>query len=664
MTTPLHVLVIEDNPADFLLLERHFRQQNLEAVCRRIDSPAQLDLALEESWDLVLADYNLPGMDFRTFIVRIHGRRPELPVLLLSGSVGEETAVELLRLGVADFVLKKHLVRLVPAIRRALDEAAERRARRQAEKGLRESEEKYRMLTENSPDWIFWQGPDGRNKYVSPACLAISGHSPEEFVADSELMTRLIHPEDLDAFLGHLSGRHAAGDTSVLRFRIVRPDGAFRWIDHRCQLMFDEQGTCLGLHGSNRDISEELLLHVEQDSLRNQLHQAQKMESVGRLAGGVAHDFNNKLSVILGYVELALTNPIADEQLRLDLKEVYTAARQSADLTRQLLAFARRQTISPSVLNINATVASMLKMLQRLIGEDISLTWLPAPQVAPVLLDPSQVDQILANLVVNARDAIHGVGKLSIETANVLIDEDYCANHPEAAAGDHVMLAVSDNGCGMDHDLQQQIFEPFFTTKRVGEGTGLGLATVYGIVKQNSGFVNVYSEPGQGTTFKIYFPRHMGGSEAENPAPEGADIPHGSETILLVEDEVRLLTLAQGMLKKLGYRVLAAEDPSEALMLAQTHQGGIDMLLSDVVMPVMNGRELADKLALLCPGIRCLFMSGYTANVIAHQGVLDQGVHFLQKPFSIATLANKVRKILDETKLDELVKSRRQSPDG
>jgi CheY-like chemotaxis protein len=371
------------------------------------------------------------------------------------------------------------------------------------------------------------------------------------------------------------------------------------------------------------------------------------MEAVGRLAGGVAHDFNNMLGIILGHTEMVLDQLEPTDPLSADLREIRKAAERSANLTRQLLAFARKQTVAPKVLDLNEAVQGMLNMLRRLIGEDIDLSWLPGADVWPVKVDPSQIDQILANLCVNARDAIADVGKLTIETENVAFDEAYCARHGGFVPGKYVLLAVSDNGSGMDEETQNRLFEPFFTTKELGKGTGLGLATVYGIVKQNNGFINVYSEPCHGTSFKIYIPRHAG-QPVEDRKASTAEIPKGrGETVLLVEDEPAILNMTTKMLERQGYTVLAASAPGEALRLAEEHSGEIHLLMTDVVMPEMNGRDLAQNLFSLHPNLKALFMSGYTANVIAHHGVLDEGVDFIQKPFSVKTLAEKVREVLD-----------------
>lgn len=385
---------------------------------------------------------------------------------------------------------------------------------------------------------------------------------------------------------------------------------------------------------------------AEREKLQAQLLQAQKIEAVGQLAGGVAHDYNNALGVVIGYTELAIRRVEPSGKLYDYLDEVLSAAKRSANITRQLLAFARKQIIDPVVLDLNNTVEGMLKMLRHLIGENIDLAWLPVSNVWMLKIDPSQIDQILANLCINARDAIRDVGKITIETDNVTLDEAYSEQHAGFVPGQFVLLTVSDNGCGMDRERVDKIFEPFYTTKGVGRGTGLGLSTVFGIVKQNGGFINVYSEPGKGTTFKVYLPRHLGADEQEELKP-AVQPPRGQgETVLLVEDEIALLELGMEMLEGLGYKVLTANTPQQALSLAQEYTGELHLLMTDVVMPEMNGRDLAEQIRAMHPQIKTLFVSGYTANVIVHHGVLEKGTHFLQKPFSLRNLAVKVREAL------------------
>jgi signal transduction histidine kinase len=380
--------------------------------------------------------------------------------------------------------------------------------------------------------------------------------------------------------------------------------------------------------------------------LENQLLQAQKMESVGRLAGGVAHDFNNMLGAIMGYSELAMHTMDSSDPIRKHFGKILDAAQRSANLTRQLLAFARKQTVEPVVFDLNASVEGTLKMLRRLIGENIDLAWLPATGKCTVRMDPSQLDQILTNLCVNARDAIADVGKVTIKTDTADFDEIACGGYADGVPGEYVLLSVGDNGCGMDQKTQDHIFEPFFTTKGVRHGTGLGLATVYGIVKQNHGFIQLDSKPGIGTTFTIYLPRHAGGAETATEDSDNA-IPHSQgETILMVEDDPTMREMGLLMLQRLGYTVLSAATPGEAIRMAEEEQTDIHLFITDVVMPEMNGREMAERLLAIRPRMKHLFMSGYTADVIAHQGVLEEGVNFIHKPFSVKDLAVKIRAVL------------------
>ncbi len=394
--------------------------------------------------------------------------------------------------------------------------------------------------------------------------------------------------------------------------------------------------------------NQELKRGIEREKgLEGQLFQAQKMESVGQLAGGVAHDYNNISGIIIGYSELAMRKLGENHPIYRHLTRILEAARRATDITRQLLAFAREQTVSPKVIDLNKTIESMLKILGRLIGEDVNITWLPGKEVWPVKIDPIQVDQILANLCVNARDAIIDVGKITIETGTVKFNQTYCDIHTDFVPGEYSMLAVSDDGQGMSPKILEKIFEPFFTTKEIGRGTGLGLATVYGIVKQNEGFINVYSEPDQGTTFKIYLSRHKG--KLDHLDETGLqEITQGEgETILMVEDDQDILEMGTIMLEELGYKVLAAGSPAHALDLGKEYAEKIELLLTDVIMPEMNGRQLAKNLGIFCPDLKILFMSGYTANIIADRGVLDKGVNFLPKPFSKLDLSIKIRQVFE-----------------
>ncbi len=431
------------------------------------------------------------------------------------------------------------------------------------------------------------------------------------------------------------------GFTDSVEFPFDIPiSGKSGWTEDTSAPLLNSKGKIIGIIGMVRDTSKSR-------NTEDQLHQAQKMESVGRLAGGVAHDFNNMLSVILGNAELGLMHLEAHHPVCANLKEISKTAERSADLTRQLLAFARKQTVTPKVIDLNETVSKMLKMLRRLIGEDINLTLQAASDLWLVKIDPSQIDQILANLCVNARDAITTTGQITIETENRSIDLAYCSNNLEAEPGEYVRITVSDNGIGMGKETLAHIFEPFYTTKELGKGTGLGLATVYGIVKQNKGFITVYSEFGRGTAFAIHLPRDEGKDAFVTKEAETKALPAGNETILLVEDELAILALTETMLAKLGYNVISAGTPSEAIRRAKDCSGGIHLLITDVIMPEMNGKEVADSIQPLCPSMKRLFMSGYTSDVIANQGVLAEGTFFIQKPFTLIALASKIREVLN-----------------
>ncbi len=520
--------------------------------------------------------------------------------------------------------------------------------RKQAELELQESRKQYRNLIEGTPDLITRVDTEGRFTFVNHSALKIYGLSPEECVG--RMAFDFVHPDDRESTIAAFNTWMQSGkDIFTHENRQVGISGP----DHYHMVWTiraerDENGTVTGFASTARDITDSKHTLEEKDKLEVQLQQAQKMESVGRLAGGVAHDFNNMLTVILGHAELGLMRLDPAHPVCADLQEISKTAERSADLTRQLLTFARKQTVAPKILDLNETVSGMLNMLQRLMGENLHLTWQPAAELWLTKIDPSQVDQILANLCVNARDAIEDTGRITIETENCTIDADYCTNHQEARPGDYVRLSVSDDGAGMDRETLTHIFEPFYTTKDIGKGTGLGLATVYGAVKQNNGFINIYSEPGQGTTFSIYLPRETNmGTARRAPTDAETAVPRGQETILLVEDESAILKIASLMLEKQGYAVLKADTPGRAIELARGHLGEIHLLMTDVIMPEMNGRDLAKNILSSYPQIKRLFMSGYTADVIAHHGVLDEGVYFIQKPFSLPNMAAMVRKVLD-----------------
>ena len=515
---------------------------------------------------------------------------------------------------------------------------------------LRESQRKLVTLMSNLPGMAYRckNDKDWTMEFISDGCLPLTGYRAEELVDSSRVTyAEIINPEDRQPVWGIVQKSLEAGKPFKLLYRITSAGGEEKWVWERGQGVFDDAGDVIALEGFITDITERKQVEKDLEKLKDQLSQAQKMESVGRLAGGVAHDFNNMLSAIIGNAELSLFEIEPKTPLYNRITQILEAANRSANITRQLLGFARKQTIRPIVMDLNSAVEEMLKMLRRLIGEDIELIWHPGTKLWQVKMDPAQIDQILANLCVNAKDAItSGAGKITIETDNIFLDETFCAMNPGADPGEYVKLFLSDNGTGMDKETIDNIFEPFYTTKEEGKGTGLGLSTVYGIVKQNKGFIDVFSKPGTGTIFKIYLPRYAGKNESASEEIK-TEIPRGNgEVILIVEDEFMVLEIARIALDKLGYKVLEADSPSKAMEVVSDYAGKIDLLLTDLVMPEMSGKDLSGELIEIYPEIKTLYMSGYTPDKVLSHGILGKDMHFIQKPFTVESLARRVSSAL------------------
>ena len=517
----LRALIADDSENDVLFLLRALRKAGYEPVYERVSTAPAMKAALQrQTWDIVISDYEMPNFGGFEALQLLKESGHDLPFILVSAVVSEETAVAAMKAGAHDYIMKRNLVRLAPAIERELREAQTRGARKAAEEALRQSEE--------------------------------------------------------------------------------------------------------------------------------QLRQAHKIEAVGRLASGVAHDFNNILTVITGHSELLLRQLDADDPRRKNAEQIEKAAYRAAALTRQLLTFSRKQVIEPRVLKLNAIILNIEKMLRRLIGEDIEFCTVLDSGAGHIKADPGQIEQVIMNLAVNARDAMPNGGKLTVTTANTTLDKNQLNNFPDLCAGDYVMLTIADTGTGMSEEVKAHLFEPFFTTKPPGKGTGLGLATCFGIVKQNTGHINVHSELGRGTTFKIYFPQVQSALESPRVRIMPTEATGGNETVLLVEDEPVVRELAVATLREKGYTVVEAVNGEEGLRMARQHDGKIDLVLTDVVMPVMGGKEMADALRTSHPDTKVLFTSGYTEDAMGHHGVLRPGILFLQKPYMTATLARKVREVLDE----------------
>jgi two-component system, cell cycle sensor histidine kinase and response regulator CckA len=635
----LRVLVVEDSIPDAELQIATLKRAGYIVKYAVAVSEDALRRQLSQSdFDIVLADFNLQNWTGLDALGVLKQSGKEIPVVMVTGSLGDEAAVDCIKEGATDYVLKDRLGRLPLAVRRALAERAVIRERTQAQVALQQSEERYRDLLENANDLIHSYLPDGRILYANRAWKTTLGYTDDE-VAKLRV-NDVIHPDSQAAWAEQMDQLFRGEHSDKAEIILITRDGR--------KILGEASRSCKLVDGKPAFIRSIIRDMTERRQLEEQIRQTAKMEAIGQLAGGVAHDFNNLLTVILGYGQI-LHETVGPHE-REYVAEILKSSDRAASLTRQLLAFSRRQIMTPQAIDLNVIVSNMEKMLKRLIGENYELSTSQKASLGKVKADPGQIEQVILNLIVNARDSMPNGGKITLETADVDLDEAYSRTHVTVIPGPYVMLAVSDTGVGMDAATQARIFEPFFTTKELGKGTGLGLSTVYGIVKQSSGNIWVYSEVGRGSTFKVYFPRieapvEMVGKPVVNPTTV-----KGTETVLVVEDEEPVRSLVRVALQSGGYRVMEAGDAQQACNLLEQFRGPIHLVLTDVVMPHMSGKELAARTATLHPESQILYMSGYTDNAIVLHGVLEATASFLQKPFAPKTLLKKVREVLDSGK--------------
>jgi two-component system cell cycle sensor histidine kinase/response regulator CckA len=633
-----------------------------------------LETFKRESADLVLLDLNMPVMDGIEVLKKLTASSSDIPIIVVSGTGLIDDVLRALRLGAWDYLYKpiENLSVLLHAVKKALERARLIRENRvyqerleeevkhrteeleQTTHRLRESEKKFRTFTESAPVAIMIYR-NGKWRYANPAARKLTGFT----------VTKLYDMDSLDIFhpdyremarslmqMGDIREEPVLPLQKRMELKIITGKNIEKWVDFSGEILEYKGETAVLV--SAMDITERKNAEKEKANLEKRLQQSLKMESIGRLAGGIAHDFNNLLSPIMGYAQMLLMECHSGNPRHEKLSQILKASERARELTRQLLAFGRKQVLDIRTIILDHAITEFKKIMKRTIREDIRLKFKLNTPSSGIRADVSQIEQILMNLAINSQDAMPHGGELVIETLDVYHDEIYASDHPEVRPGHYVMLSVCDTGSGMDSETIKHVFEPFFTTKEPGKGTGLGLATVHGIVKQHGGSIQVYSELGYGTIFKIYFPRLDQPVEVTPVVSTRNDAGCGSETILLAEDEEAVRNVVTHILGNRGYTVIAAKDANECLQLARLHKGPIHMLLTDVIMPRMNGRELYQRLSAFLPDLEVLYMSGYTDNVIAHHGILDKGIHFLQKPVSIHTLTTKVRELLDKKRKKSL----------
>ena len=636
MNETLRILYVEDCPNDRELIANALRREGLHCEFVYAASQKEFREALNGSYDLILSDFTLPTFSGATALELALAARPGVPFIFVSGTIGEERAVESLKRGATDYILKDRLDRLGPAVRRALREAQEHSERLRAEQLLRASEERFRQVVENIRE-VFWLTDPEKNviHYVSPGYEKIWGRPCDDLYQSPGAWLEAIHADDRPRIIEAVLTKQSKGDYDEV-YRVIRPDGEMRWIHDRAFPLRDASGQVYRVAGIAEDITQHR-------NLEEQLRHMQKMESIGQLAGGVAHDFNNVLTVI-GLHTASLASEPLTKTAKESVKGISLAGEHAATLTRQLLTFSRRQAVQIRELSLNDVIEGVITMLRRVLGKSVVLQF-TAGEIRPVLADAGMLEQVLMNLALNARDAMPEGGTLNIRTGTEIISEAFARQNPEAAAGSFAWLEVSDTGSGISPENLSKVFEPFFTTKELGKGTGLGLATVYGIVKQHHGWITLQSQLNKGTTFKIYLPTAGGPRDSTRAARSGGKIEGGTETILVVEEQPVVCALVRSVLESYGYQVLQTSSSAGALELSEEHGGRIDLLLTDLILPgEMSGGELAKTLRAKNPNLKVAFTSGYGAEIVGQE---IGEFAFLQKPYAPRTLANSVRRLLD-----------------
>jgi two-component system cell cycle sensor histidine kinase/response regulator CckA len=636
---PIRLLQVEHESDDVELCLRELKKSGLEFQVETVATrEAFVQKLLAQSFDVVISDYRLPGWTGMDALAEIKKLGLGIPLILVTGTLGDGLAVECIKQGITDYVLKDQLARLPTVVLRAQEEKALRDAEARALEALRASEARYRGLVHNATYGMLWVRADGEILALNPALVRMLGYESAEEVLAIGNSAALYRDATARAKLGEQYAASGRVDTTV---EWKRKAGDIITVRLNGRRVVDP--------AQNSECAEVIVEDVtERLALEKQLLQAQKFEAIGQLAGGIAHDFNNMIGAIMGWSDIGIEETEEGARLRRHFQKIHQQAERAAALTRQLLAFARRQILEPRNIDLNQSVTETLNLLEKVIGSNIEIKTSLAPALSLVRADPTQVEQVIMNLCINARDAMPDGGSLFIETCNSVFDAEYCAHQPFARPGDYAMLSVTDTGTGMDAATLDRIFEPFFTTKELGKGTGLGLATVYGIVRQHGGFTHVYSEPGIGTTFRTYLPATPLATKSAEPAEDVQPVRGGVETVLIAEDHIGLRELAFETLTNLGYKVVLAADGEQALREFESRRDQIDLLVLDVVLPKLSGPNAYARMCEIKDGVPVIFATGYSADLAALQNVLQRGVPMLQKPYSPRNLARKIRETLDQ----------------